>query len=174
MGAKQTSALIPLCHPLPLTSAAVHLALEEASRSVAITARVRTVSATGVEMEALTAVTVAALTVYDMCKARNVDQVADTASSRVAAALVCDTCKAKGTLCAFSYSAKVALTKPCQAQDYPTESLLYNKFWKRPAPVGPSSCVSAVRLQAVSRDITIGEVRLDRKSGGRSGDFQRG
>ena len=72
MGAKQTSALIPLCHPLPLTSAAVDLALDEASHSVAITARVRTVSATGVEMEALTAVAVAALTVYDMCKARNV------------------------------------------------------------------------------------------------------
>lgn len=70
MGAKQTAALIPLCHPLPLTSASVQLALDEGSHSVLIAARARTVGPTGVEMEALTGVAVAALTVYDMCKVR--------------------------------------------------------------------------------------------------------
>ncbi|KAK9834286.1 hypothetical protein WJX81_003811 [Elliptochloris bilobata] len=95
MGAKQTAALIPLCHPLPLTSAAVELALDAGSHSVVISAQAKTVGPTGVEMEALTAVAVSALTVYDMCK-------------------------------------------------------------------------------AVSRDITIGDIRLDQKSGGRSGDYQRG
>ena len=68
MGAKQTATLIPLCHPLPLTSASVQLALDEASHSVLITARTKTVGPTGVEMEALTGVAMAALTVYDMCK----------------------------------------------------------------------------------------------------------
>jgi cyclic pyranopterin phosphate synthase len=70
MGAKQTAALIPLCHPLPLSSAAVDLRLDARSHAVAIEARVRTAGPTGVEMEALTAVAAAALTVYDMCKAR--------------------------------------------------------------------------------------------------------
>ena len=68
MGAKQTAALIPLCHPLPLTGASVQLTLDEGSHSVLIAARARTVGPTGVEMEALTGVAVAALTVYDMCK----------------------------------------------------------------------------------------------------------
>jgi cyclic pyranopterin phosphate synthase len=67
--AKQTSVLIPLCHPLALTSIAVELSLDEAVPGVAITATVKTVGKTGVEMEALTAVSVAALTVYDMAKA---------------------------------------------------------------------------------------------------------
>ncbi len=70
MGAKQTAALIPLCHPLPLSSAAVDLRLDARTHAVDITARVRTAGPTGVEMEALTAVAAAALTVYDMCKAR--------------------------------------------------------------------------------------------------------
>ena len=69
MGAKRTSDLIPLCHPLALTSVEVELALEQAPSAVRITARCKVNGQTGVEMEALTAVSVAALTVYDMCKA---------------------------------------------------------------------------------------------------------
>jgi cyclic pyranopterin phosphate synthase len=67
--AKRTSDLIPLCHPLPLTHVDVELVLNEALPGVVITATARTVGKTGVEMEALTAVSVAALTVYDMAKA---------------------------------------------------------------------------------------------------------
>jgi cyclic pyranopterin phosphate synthase len=66
---KRTSDLIPLCHPLPLTQVDVELALDEALPGVVITAMAKTVGKTGVEMEALTAVSVAALTVYDMAKA---------------------------------------------------------------------------------------------------------
>lgn len=69
MGAKKTSELIPLCHPIPLTQVAVDLRLEDALPGVVITATARTIGKTGVEMEALTAVSVAALTVYDMVKA---------------------------------------------------------------------------------------------------------
>jgi cyclic pyranopterin monophosphate synthase len=69
MGAKRTSELIPLCHPLPLTQVEVQLELDEKLPGVQITATARTVGKTGVEMEALTAVSVAALTVYDMAKA---------------------------------------------------------------------------------------------------------
>ena len=68
MAAKQTASLIPLCHPLPVSYVGVDLELDERTSSVLITATARTVGRTGVEMEALTAVTVAALTVYDMCK----------------------------------------------------------------------------------------------------------
>jgi cyclic pyranopterin phosphate synthase len=67
LAAKQTSALIPLCHPLPLSS--VEVDLRPRARGYDIAARVRTTAQTGVEMEALTAVAVAALTVYDMVKA---------------------------------------------------------------------------------------------------------
>jgi len=67
--AKRTSDLIPLCHPLPLTHADVTLALDDSLPGVVITASVKTTGKTGVEMEALTAVSVAALTVYDMAKA---------------------------------------------------------------------------------------------------------
>jgi len=67
--AKWTSDLIPLCHPLPLTKVDVDLALDESLPGVVITATAKTVGKTGVEMEALTAVSVAALTVYDMAKA---------------------------------------------------------------------------------------------------------
>ena len=69
MAAKQTPALIPLCHPIPLTRVAVDLQPDEAASAVHITATVATTAQTGVEMEAMTAVCVAALTVYDMCKA---------------------------------------------------------------------------------------------------------
>lgn len=69
MAAKRTPDLIPLCHPLPLASVSVDLALDEAENAVEITATVKLAGRTGVEMEALTAVSVAALTVYDMCKA---------------------------------------------------------------------------------------------------------
>jgi len=69
MGAKKTPELIPLCHPLPLTSVAVELTCDPDRSAVDITATCRTTGKTGVEMEALTAVSVAALTVYDMCKA---------------------------------------------------------------------------------------------------------
>ncbi|MFO1292231.1 MAG: cyclic pyranopterin monophosphate synthase MoaC [Rubrivivax sp.] len=68
-GAKRTAELVPLCHPLPLTRVAVDFALERAASLVRCTAQVETVGATGVEMEALTAVQVGLLTVYDMCKA---------------------------------------------------------------------------------------------------------
>ena len=69
MAAKQTAALIPLCHPLSLSSVAVDLRPGAAGDCIEIEARVRTTGPTGVEMEALTAVSVAALTLYDMCKA---------------------------------------------------------------------------------------------------------
>ena len=69
MAAKQTSALIPLCHPLPITKVSVDLVPDEALPGVRITAEVKTTGQTGVEMEALTAASVAALTVYDMLKA---------------------------------------------------------------------------------------------------------
>lgn len=69
MAAKQTSSLIPLCHPLPITKVAVDLVPDEALPGVRITAEVKTTGQTGVEMEALTAASVAALTVYDMLKA---------------------------------------------------------------------------------------------------------
>jgi len=69
MGAKQTASLIQLCHPLPVTKVALDLAPDPALPGVRITATVRTTGQTGVEMEALTAVSVAALTVYDMLKA---------------------------------------------------------------------------------------------------------
>ena len=69
MAAKRTPDLIPLCHPLALSAVTVELALDRAASAVEITATCRLVGRTGVEMEALTAVAVAALTIYDMCKA---------------------------------------------------------------------------------------------------------
>ena len=68
MATKRTGDLIPLCHPLALTAVKVDLSINEAERRVEIEAEVQTVGRTGVEMEALTAVSVASLTVYDMCK----------------------------------------------------------------------------------------------------------
>ena len=79
MGAKQTPSLIPLCHPLSLSAVSVDLVVTDTS--VDITAAVRTTDRTGVEMEALTAVTVAALTVIDMVKA--VDKAAEITDVRV-------------------------------------------------------------------------------------------
>jgi cyclic pyranopterin monophosphate synthase len=67
MAAKRTAELIPMCHPLPLTH--IDVAIQLCENGVTITSKVATTAATGVEMEALTAVSVAALTVYDMCKA---------------------------------------------------------------------------------------------------------
>ena len=67
-GAKETSRLIPLCHPIPIDAIRLELSLVPAARAVRIRAEVATRAATGVEMEAMTAVTVAALAVYDMCK----------------------------------------------------------------------------------------------------------
>ena len=69
MAAKRTAELIPLCHPLALTSIQVDLAIDTARSAVDIEATCKLKGRTGVEMEALTAVSVAALTVYDMCKA---------------------------------------------------------------------------------------------------------
>ena len=69
MGAKRTPDLIPLCHPLELTSVTVDLVCDPGRNAVDITATCKLKGQTGVEMEALTAVAVAALTVYDMCKA---------------------------------------------------------------------------------------------------------
>lgn len=69
MAAKRTHELIPLCHPLLLTDIDVEIAANEAESALEIEATVRTTGKTGVEMEAMTAVSVAALTVYDMCKA---------------------------------------------------------------------------------------------------------
>tara|TARA_B100000676_G_C18080115_1_gene850562 strand:+ start:686 stop:1162 length:477 start_codon:yes stop_codon:yes gene_type:complete len=69
MGSKKTADLIPLCHPIALTSSKVALKIDPTRNAINITANCKTNGQTGVEMEALTAVTVAALTVYDMCKA---------------------------------------------------------------------------------------------------------
>jgi cyclic pyranopterin phosphate synthase len=69
MAAKRTHELIPMCHPLLLSAVDVRLEPDEKENAVRITATVRTTGKTGVEMEALTAVAVAALTIYDMCKA---------------------------------------------------------------------------------------------------------
>lgn len=73
LGAKQTASLIPLCHPLPLTHVSVELTPSKSGYT--IEARVRTSAQTGVEMEALTAVAVAALTIYDMVKAVDKDMI---------------------------------------------------------------------------------------------------
>ena len=81
MGAKETSRLIPLCHPLPITKVALTLEPDESLPGVQITATVKTTGQTGVEMEALTAVSVAALTVYDMVKA--VDKAMEIGATRV-------------------------------------------------------------------------------------------
>ena len=69
MAAKSTAQLIPLCHPLPLTGVDIDFTPEPQDYAVTIRTRVRTCARTGVEMEALTAAAVAALTIYDMCKA---------------------------------------------------------------------------------------------------------
>ena len=75
MGAKRTADLIPLCHPLPITKVTLDLDCDDALPGVRIRATVRTTGQTGVEMEALTAVSVAALTVHDMVKAVQKDMV---------------------------------------------------------------------------------------------------
>lgn len=77
MGAKRTSDLIPLCHPLPVTKVALDLAPDDTLPGIRITATVKTTGQTGVEMEALTAVSVAALTIYDMLKAAEKGMVID-------------------------------------------------------------------------------------------------
>jgi cyclic pyranopterin phosphate synthase len=81
MGAKQCSTLIPLCHPLPITKVSVELTPDETLPGVRVEATVKTTGQTGVEMEALTAVNVAALTVYDMSKA--VDKAMEIGGIRV-------------------------------------------------------------------------------------------
>ena len=75
--AKRTAELIPLCHPLPITRVAVEFEIDDAGSSVRCTAQVETLGRTGVEMEALTAVQVGLLTVYDMCKAADRGMVMD-------------------------------------------------------------------------------------------------
>src|SRR3954464_11011475 len=77
MGAKRTSDIIPLCHPLPITGVDLAFHLDADRSSVEITASARVVGKTGVEMEALTAVSTAALTIYDMCKAVDKDMLID-------------------------------------------------------------------------------------------------
>ena len=81
MGAKKTPELIPLCHPLPVTKVAVDLTLDPDLPGLRLTATVKTSGQTGVEMEALTAVSVTALTVYDMAKA--VDKAMEIGGIRV-------------------------------------------------------------------------------------------
>ena len=81
MGAKQCSNLIPLCHPLPITKVAVELTPDADLPGIRIEATVKTTGQTGVEMEALTAVNIAALTVYDMSKA--VDKAMEIGGIRV-------------------------------------------------------------------------------------------
>ena len=76
-GAKRTAELIPLCHPLPLTKVGVEFEIDAAAHSVRCTAQVETLGRTGVEMEALTAVQVGLLTIYDMCKAADRGMVMD-------------------------------------------------------------------------------------------------
>ena len=73
MAAKATWQIIPMCHPLPLSGVDLDFSLDEARSCVRIQATARTTGKTGVEMEALTAVSVAALTIYDMCKAADKD-----------------------------------------------------------------------------------------------------
>ena len=77
MGAKRTPDLIPMCHPILLDGVRLHLSLDEEHCAVEIRAEVSCSGRTGVEMEALTAVSTAALTVYDMCKAVQKDMVID-------------------------------------------------------------------------------------------------
>jgi cyclic pyranopterin phosphate synthase len=81
MAAKRTADLIPLCHPLPLTKAAVTVEPDEALPGFRVSAEVRTVGATGVEMEALTAVAIACLTLFDMLKA--IDRTMEIGAVRV-------------------------------------------------------------------------------------------
>ncbi len=81
MAAKETARLIPLCHPLPITKVAVDLTLDPDLPGVRIEATVKTTGQTGVEMEALTAASIAALTVYDMTKA--VDKAMEIGGTRV-------------------------------------------------------------------------------------------
>ncbi len=69
MAAKRTAELIPLCHPLPISTVAIDVVLDKSASAVRLTATVKTTGQTGVEMEALTAASVAALTIYDMLKA---------------------------------------------------------------------------------------------------------
>jgi cyclic pyranopterin phosphate synthase len=76
-GAKRTADLVPLCHPLPITRVAVDFELDAAAASVRCTAQVETLGRTGVEMEALCAVQVGLLTIYDMCKAADRGMVID-------------------------------------------------------------------------------------------------
>ena len=77
MGAKRTSDIIPMCHPILINGIDIRFCINEDDCSVEIIAEVRCNGATGVEMEALTAVTIAALTIYDMCKAVQKDIVID-------------------------------------------------------------------------------------------------
>ncbi len=76
-GAKRTSDLIPLCHPLPITRVSVEFALDVSASTVQCTAQVETLGRTGVEMEALMAVQLGLLTIYDMCKAADRGMVMD-------------------------------------------------------------------------------------------------
>lgn len=69
MGAKSTSSIIPLCHPLPIQKCEINFDINEATCTITVTAIVKTMGQTGVEMEALTAATTTLLTIYDMCKA---------------------------------------------------------------------------------------------------------
>ena len=71
MGAKKTSSLIPMCHPLNITHVQIDFSPDAANDTIRIEAAVRIVDQTGVEMEALTAVSIAALTIYDMCKSHD-------------------------------------------------------------------------------------------------------
>lgn len=75
MGAKKTSELIPMCHPLFLSGIDISFSIHEEENTIGIEATVKNTGQTGVEMEALTAVSVAALTIYDMCKAADKDMV---------------------------------------------------------------------------------------------------
>lgn len=75
MAAKKTSELIPMCHPLNITSVKIDIGINDEHNRVEIEAKVKITGQTGVEMEALTAVSVAALTIYDMCKAVDKDMI---------------------------------------------------------------------------------------------------
>ena len=77
MGAKRTSDLIPLCHPLPITGLTVRIEPDHAAHAFVVTAEVKTAGKTGVEMEALTAVMTACLTIYDMAKAVDKSMIID-------------------------------------------------------------------------------------------------
>lgn len=155
MGAKHTATLIPLCHPLALSSVRVSLALVPEAAAVEVSATAACTGPTGVEMEALTAAAVAALTVYDMCK------VGGWAAGGV---FHCAWARGRGRgawgRAAACLRAQLLAAALCVRPASPVQDL--------------HSCLAPIAcLQAVSKDITISGLRLLAKDGGKSGPYRR-